>query len=334
VVTGLYNLLSNNTLLNFIAVSNNMKVEDSVLKLKSNNDTSTKIIASNSKTSDSTTNNKENSDPPCLNNYCNINFGDFTLQGVPANLSSLVETCGTASSTNTLFNLFDQISEQLATNGDQEGAKLYKDLANLGYYTASIQLKAEDVANSCTINGVADQNCFFKGISQSTNFALPSNISSLLPSFGYSNASPLSFGIDIADLGKAKYKQITEPNYFYTARNISPAYAMLNIYDQIMNNSNFSDSLKNVTTELYKNIGDMAYQREVALIGAATNGYTGNKIPPQYNPISGELISTPTNSFAGDFKSITHPKTSTNTKLSSTLVCVAGKNKSDTNSCY
>ena len=267
----------------------------------------------------------------CKDSNCTISFGDFVLQGVPKNLADYVDTNGAAGGTKILSDMFEQIADQLEQQGDAEGSKMYRDLANLGHFTGDLQAKTESAAVSCGTD-IACFNNVYKNLGPK-DVSLPSNVSGILTN--YSNPYfTNNFAFNQADLGTARWDQIKagmgiNTAAFATWKTMYSSYAMLDLYDQIISNSKFSDSLKNVTKELYFNIDQIGYQRSYA----AAKLYSSSTYPSKFDPFTGGSGVMPPCTISGTLDDITHPKTSIGTDLSSSLVCVAGKNKTDGTAC-
>jgi len=374
---GLNNLFTNNSLLNYIMSSGNLKLEGDILVMKPINDGTT--VANTQSDSDTTQTNtdstqtntdgtqantdgtqvntdgtQDNTDgtqtntdtssssastASCSSNSCSIDLGDVSLTGVPQNLAKYVETTGSSAGTQKIMQLFEQIATQLESQGDVEGSKLYRDLANLGYFNATIQLKSEEMAKSCSSSSLDSIGCLQNKLKQTASYDLPSSVSGILTNYNSSSTTVVDFSNKSTDLGLAKYTELKNPSSFNSLKTEYPAYAMLDIYNQIMSNSSFSSSLKNVTKELYKNINSVSFQRAYALADYSTysssNMFNTTAFYTQYDPFTGSVLNanTVSRSISSTLTEILKPKTSTNTNLSSTLVCVSGDNTSDGSTC-
>jgi hypothetical protein len=88
----------------------------------------------------------------CGPSECSIDYGDFVLNGLPANYSQIVETVGASGGTEALVTQLDLILQQARDNDLPVDIKLLQELANLGHNVARQQEVAEALSNSANVN--------------------------------------------------------------------------------------------------------------------------------------------------------------------------------------
>lgn len=89
-------------------------------------------------------------DVDCTSGECVFKAGDLTIKGIPDDFSSLVETTGVSSGTETLVEILDQIVVQLENTALTEDTDNIRELANLGHQLA--QVEYEMTTYECTDN--------------------------------------------------------------------------------------------------------------------------------------------------------------------------------------
>lgn len=273
----------------------------------------------------------------CSNNNCALDFGEFILTGVPEGFGELVQTTGSSGGIESIFSLMDQIAAQLEQNGDTEGAKEYRDLANLGHFQADLTKEVEELVKSNYCSVYYNASGCFKSLSNKEflyTSATPDSIAEYLPD----RPSTIGgwMGITAESLysvpAKALYEKLspdsTTYNKYAANKTRYPAYAMVDLFNSIMNNDKYSDTLKGVTTKLYQNSNDLLFNNSVVVLSAA--GYTNSL--PKYDPITGNSLGT-VSDYTASFNEIIAPKTSLNTDIKSALVCVIGKNHDNGSEC-
>ncbi len=129
----LFNIVNGGSLLKFFAASLNINAVDG---------TGTASIASynSSDTAEMSTpgglgGTSENPVVQCSFGYCNIDFGDYVLSGIPDNFSDYVKSTSSSGGTELLANLLMAIAN--SPNIDTSTSKIIKDLANKGHSMAS-----------------------------------------------------------------------------------------------------------------------------------------------------------------------------------------------------
>jgi len=178
----LYNSYTNDSILNYVMNSLNMKINEETLVIdNANNNTNKEVIKvdpyANKNISDSSTT------PPAMacstDNTCTIDFGNFKLTGVPSNFTNVVETSGANAGTEQIALLLDQIANILAQNNKISESDQVKDLANMGHALAALEKEIPNYHCSVHYNNRSAQcgldNTDFLGsmnnfISQKDNF--------------------------------------------------------------------------------------------------------------------------------------------------------------------
>lgn len=324
----LYYMMSNGTLLNYLAASANMKVDMN---------TGQGVIGPN--LSNSSTDTGTDGIFTCASGKCDIDFGDFILTGIPENFGELVKTTGTSGGTDELMSLIEQIADQLADKGDADGAAEYRKLANLGHFIADVQKSNESAINACSTKVAYEiYSCLQDTAAQSANIPLPPDLADILT--GYSQDDSLGLISQRTEIGKAR-------NEMDLTSNVSPGAAFIVYYDKIMANTKYSDNMKNITKELYKNIADLTDTHSLTV--QVSNGFANFVLPdkPQeaydnfttffdkvrYDPLTGEASNYRVFWDGTKYKNILHPETSVGTDLNSAFICATGLNKDTGTEC-
>lgn len=261
----------------------------------------------------------------CSGDVCSIDYGDFVLNGVPDNFGDFVESSGTSGGTDKLLTLFEQIADQLEKAGDIDGAKDYRDLANLGHYLASIEIMGENNAKTCKSNA-NPLGCMGSKIYESANFTPPESISTLIQAKQGFHIG----GILTCDMGTAQHYRKTDMGTFNSYKNFNPVYTFVDKYQKIINDSKYSSSLKGVTQELYLNIAELTKNMSDKM--TATTSGSLNQL--NFDPISGNFTGTHMISIDPALEDIIKPQTSIGNNINSALLCVAGKNLDTARSCH
>lgn len=283
----------------------------------------------------------------CDNGACTIDYGEFLLNGVPENFGELVQTTGASGGTESLLSLINQIADQLEQNGNTDGAKEYRQLANLGHFIAEVQEINENLVNSCSgQTGNAIYTCFGNARSQPSNMTLSPDVAELLPYYS-PNTSLKSLTYE-TEIGLARNAKTTHISGFAPSIDpgASPAAAFVNIFDNIMANPEYSDAMKGVTSELYNNIGNLSKKHtgysyisdkfsDYIIANNITNPNKSiSQTIPDYDPITGASNGDIPFSSSGSVQTLLHPPTSLGTNLNSTLICAAGWNQDTGSNCH
>ena len=85
----------------------------------------------------------------CTNSSCTINYGPIVLEGVPKDLSEIIETTGTAGGTTELAALLEQIADQVENMDQvsQEDKTKIDQLASLAYQMALYESSIEKISS-------------------------------------------------------------------------------------------------------------------------------------------------------------------------------------------
>lgn len=269
----------------------------------------------------------------CTTGSCSIDFGNFVLNGIPENYADYVKNNGSSGGTEKLATIFEQIAQTLQNQGDIAGAAQYRDMANLGHILSDTQKIVESQAQQCVTNSNPTACLKQKVTTQAIHPRVISSVSDKLSAM-YANTNLNSEDIicnsfsDYIERAKVNNEDIS---YKLT---YSPQYQIMTIYDQIMSNSNYSQNLKNVTTELLSQMNDTE-QNFINTIGNLCYEGVSNYGHGNFDIITGELQPGSTSITAlTDLNLAIHPETSNITNLDSTLVCVAGHNNDTNNTCH
>ena len=144
-------LKSNNTNLSSTSSSNNGN--------SSNSSSSTGTSTASSTTSNTTSSNTTSSvsagqlggtpEKPvsnCVNNSCTIDYGEFILNGVPANLDEYMQSAGASGVTEALAAVLDQLIAQSPEINSSLDINLLKQLAERGHSFANLENNMEEYA--------------------------------------------------------------------------------------------------------------------------------------------------------------------------------------------
>ncbi|MEA2022288.1 MAG: hypothetical protein U9N08_07425, partial [Candidatus Caldatribacteriota bacterium] len=170
---GLYYMFSENLFTKFITASANMKVDLA----------KGQAVIGHFKEDSSSLVYYDTPTQSCTEGTCIIDFGPFPLTGLPENFSEFIETSGSAGATDKLFAIAEQIADYLKDTGDLEGAKEFRELANLGHFMSDIQETVEDELKSCQSESDVVACFDNKYNDNSIDIALPANLNDVLPNY-------------------------------------------------------------------------------------------------------------------------------------------------------
>lgn len=270
----------------------------------------------------------ENPVKQCDSDSCTIDYGEYILNNIPIDYGGFVESHGISGGTDLLASLVEQIATQLEDKGDLDGAKDFRDLANLSHFVADMQQTLEEAIATCTAKGCVDSV-----ISKSTTLNPTAEVSGLLTSYD-PNISEISNLLQMTRIDLARYDLDSNPS---TDPATSPALAMVKLFDKINADPDYSDTVKSLTQELFVNINDLAYDLYGNIAIASTDtktllpDSTGNKVT-QYDPLTGDSI-TAESFTVTTLDDILHPDTSSGTDLNALLICATGGSLDDGSSC-
>ena len=269
----------------------------------------------------------------CNSSSCNIDFGEFVLQGIPSDLSQLIETSGTSAGQKELLSLIEQIAQQLEEDGEKDGAQQYRDLANLGHFLAQIESEIEKGAESCK-NDSDSFNCMRSVLANSSdNMSLPDNLKHLIPDFD-SDEKLWWMSLKNRQIGAEQFVNYNNTIYYsgnpITVTN-NPSVAMLNTFNDIMSNDSYSDNMKAVTQELYNQLSGLhtEFDTRVDCFYGLTNFGTYYEYIPYWKIMDadGNLTKPPKESVTiNDLSDFTNPQYSLGVNLDSAIICATGHN--------
>lgn len=82
----------------------------------------------------------------CDGDLCSIDYGDFVLNGIPADFQEFVKTAGNSGGTDSVLAVFDSMIEQLEDSADPADIALLKELSNYGHNISATEAKMEGAA--------------------------------------------------------------------------------------------------------------------------------------------------------------------------------------------
>lgn len=251
----------------------------------------------------------------CAGDVCTIDYGEFILNGVPADFGALVQSSGTSGGTDTLAALLDQIAEQFKEEGNTDGYEDYKKLAELSHFMADVQSSYETTIKEYKVAEEAAKATppspstpsspspsrtdtpLYDSIVATSRPALRDSISDLLTNYNgvtatlsqqyYDPIRPprtddayinITNGVlNRVDLARAYASggALEDAALFDQASTRFPAFALVKQYDKIMSNTAYPPELLGITQKLYQNISSLAYDQAEKL--RANADYAGDK---------------------------------------------------------
>lgn len=259
----------------------------------------------------------------CDGSECTIDYGDFTLSGIPANFNEYVESSATSGGTDKISDLLMQIALQLEQEGKTTEASEVRKLANMGHNIASIQREFERIAGQC-INA---NNC-------NTQYPYENqyNLAFKKPADYDDSYGKYPDGIS---LGNVKYIGCFGGTLYDTENNGAPITSGVGSFNnQFISSLNtvtamesISPQMRGVIKELCWDIGSMAedFQNHFCfLMGGTEQGY--------YDPETSELLNEyPSSDPGADFLNLNASKIS---DLDSSLICAAGRLTDEGKKCH
>lgn len=251
----------------------------------------------------------------CVNGVCTLDYGEFTLQGLPDNFTEVVETTGTSAGTEVLSSLLDQMIAQMEGNVDPADLQQIKDLSNMGHLIADYEQYVEDFAEQC--DSTADpQTCMgtflYHGAS---TYSPPSDLVNQLTGLNLSFADPGN----ILEIGGSMNAYVNNPTDFNVNKDVKLAKAFVDQYQDIKESSAFSDTQKDIIKELYWQIGTMATELDNIIWSSGSGNYDTDTY---YDPITLQNETYDVSGF--EASDVYSPNYSHTTDLDSALICAAG----------
>lgn len=271
----------------------------------------------------------ENPVKQCDSDSCTIDYGEYILNNIPLDYGGFVEAHGVSGGTDLLASLVEQIASQLEDKGDLAGAQDFRDLANLGHFISDMQQTLEETVATCPAKGCVDSV-----IARSITLNPTPEVAGILTSYD-PNISEISDLLLMTRLDLARNDLDSNPTTTDPAT--SPALAMVELFDKINSDPDYSDTVKSITKELFVNINDLGYDLygNIAVANTDTKTLlieTGGSSVPQYDPITGDPIAAESFNISS-LDDILHPQTSSGTDLNSLLICTTGGSLDDGSSC-
>ncbi len=244
---GLYFLVSSGNLTGFFGASlNSEQGEPGTLNIPAYNSSETQSVINPGSLGGT----PENPQMQCQGGVCTIDFGEYVLSGIPENFNDYVLSSGASGGTEKLASLFAQLAEQLELSGKNAEAEELKKLASIAYNMSLIHKDSENTINNCQ----TDSDCYFnKAVS---TFSKPEGYDETYYSFT-ENLEAQSYYSGSMSLAYAKYVEMYEhPSAFqYNLDNNQLAFLFQDQLSSIMQNDNFSSSMKGVIETLSRDIG-------------------------------------------------------------------------------
>ncbi|MEW5820885.1 MAG: hypothetical protein AB1782_11905 [Cyanobacteriota bacterium] len=288
----------------------------------------------------------------CVDNICAIDYGEFILNGLPENFNEFIQSSGTSGGTEKLVMLMNQLADQLDEAGDKEGAEDYRFLANIGHIMASMENIFESGGKSCTASygaGTYNEKWCFNTIAASMKFkeselAIPKEMQEAGYDFDFfisdpSNVDDFNKFLSNLRIDLARGEEEKHYTQYQNTKVTTLAYSAIELYDKIMDDPKYSDSMKGVTQELFLSINDLGYDfygkvsTQFEALKVNMGGESYEKLVTRYDPISGEIIPGALYNPSG-IQDIYNPKTSIGTNFNSALICSTGWNKDTGTKCH
>lgn len=223
----------------------------------------------------------------CVSGSCSIDFGNYILNGVPESLDQIVKSSGSSGANDKMYDLYMQLSNQLAAQGDAAGAQDFKDMANLAKYMASMQKQVETNVAPCA-SAPNKTTCYQTNISSNdmSIISVPPELTTLVsPASSWNKYLDTQLLQTVIGNGRT-LKAMTEPMYTPSIKEYA-GYAFIEKFDKIMNNSSFPSNLKGLAKELYLSVADINeefYERKSPYNSMPMGGMN------EYDPITGAFI--------------------------------------------
>lgn len=259
----------------------------------------------------------------CSSGNCAIQFGNYTLVGIPENFNEFVETAGASGGTEKLATMTLQLADQLDAEGKTLEADQIRTLANLEHSLATFQNIVEKELSSCAKSDTAVNcwnNIYSKPIS---DFTTDPNL--LDPYNPDRSLNTVLTHIELGEVNNSGINQIQEQS-----DNHMIAGMLIESYYTIQNNQNLDPSVKATVQELTYNIAIMAenFQNQMEIIEdpTASSNYT--------DFLTGEAVIQDATDHPPDMEFFNAYNASKVTNLNAALTCAAGNYDDIKNKCH
>ena len=251
----------------------------------------------------------------CTNGVCTLDYGEFTLQGLPDNFTEVVETTGTSAGTQLLSSLLDQMISQMEGNVDPADLQQIKDLSNMGHLIADYEQYVEDFAQQC--DSTADpKTCMGTFLyHNASTYSPPSDLLNQLTGLNLDFSEPGN----ILEVGGSIDAYVNDTTTFDSIKNTNLSASFVDQYQDIMANSAFSDTQKDIIKELYWQIGTMATELDNIVWSSGSGNYSTDTY---IDPITLASETYDVSNF--EASDVYSPNYSHTTDLDSALICAAG----------
>lgn len=259
---------------------------------------------------------------------CDIDYGDFILEGVPVNFGEYIEINGSAGSSEIILSLLESMAEQIKESDPPSYSKL-KTMANLGHIMGDIQKTTEAKANEC--KSEADpQTCFQNWLNNppSANYSLPGEFASYLPDFILNDTMSTYDLLEHSYMGL--YKSGSYPDPGVPRENVFPGVKAVTYYESnIQGNASIPLHVRNVTKELYRGLNDIGQN----LMGISRSAKTGSAQSLSYiDPFTGAYLDSMTYNTSS-MDDVTNPNSTLKSHADSYLICINGRNSDSGSTC-
>lgn len=203
---------------------------------------------------------------------CVIDYGDFVIEGIPENFDNFIEATGTSGGIDKAAALFELIMLDLEKKGDTEGAEEFKNFSELLKFQAAMIKKFEEKAQGC--KSATDQEvCYSKSLQEKFNIDIPENLKEFFPD-AKMNSMTYEGLINSLRMDSAVRESRDYKDTFVANNTESPANPLAVLFDSILNNPKYSDSIKDITKNLFITSSDASYRvMDVTLV----YNHNGNK---------------------------------------------------------
>lgn len=158
-----------------------------------------------------------------------------------------------------------------------------------------------------------------------------SELSTVIPNF--TDSQNYTFG-NVEQFTFISYaKQLKEQGSTYYSSNIeeNPAFALVDKFDKIKENTTIPENVRNITEQIYRNLASISEQllinSENVLVHTPNTNY-------YIDPVTG-LDQGPTNyTFIGQLDQIVHLQSSAGSDIDSAIICATGVNQDTGQNCH
>lgn len=320
---GLFNLSQNGDILNFTAASGNMNIQADANQAIVGKDTALNQELYSKLEGGSLDGTPDAPAQLCEDGSCIIDFGTFSLSNVPENFNEIVETTGASGGTEKIYEMLEEIANQLENTPNDAVADDIRILANLGHNMALIEKVFEDKVTACGTDSICVQNLL-------TETAIkPAEYNETYAQFP-AGATYSSLLYDTLCIGEATSDKLESPtDYTDAITSRENAALFISTLDSIMNDSSVPEELRGVVQELSWDIGVIGeeFQNNVLIT-------SDRNLNAFHDPLTGERSDYRMPIGDDSFEFFDSYNASTITNLDSSIICAAGYNEDTGTSCH